>query len=337
MTLPSNIYGDITSDSTLEPLEMQPALCIREGESVYDFEWFPAMSSQDPATWCFLTSVRDHPVRLWDAGTGKVRASYSVIDHQERFIGPNVVRFNLDASKQVSIYCGYNNMIEIFDTQRPGQESQKVPTVPKRRRRLGLISCLDFSPDYSGLYAAGSYSQTVGIYDETNNELCLKLTGIEGGVTQVRFSLDGSLLFTASRQANSILCWDIRNTANVLYEIPRIGKTNQRISFDIDATGTTLVASDQNGYVTFYDIKVGEEDNDYARDRCLLSFEAHRDIATCATFNPTIPVIATTSGQRKYNDANSDDESDDVMETETEPVDNMLQYNMTVALFIPYD
>ena len=50
---------------------------------------------------------------------------------------------------------------------------------------LGIISCLDFSPDYAGLYAAGSYSHNVGIYDETTNDLCLKLTGIKTGVTQV--------------------------------------------------------------------------------------------------------------------------------------------------------
>ncbi|KAG0170408.1 Telomerase Cajal body protein 1 [Apophysomyces sp. BC1034] len=321
--LPSNAYDEIPTDSSPQPLDMAPALCVREGESVYDFEWFPAMSSQDPATWCFLTSVRDHPVRLWDVSTGTVRASYSVIDHQERFIGPNVVRFNLDGSK---IYCGYNNMIEVFDTQRPGQDSQKIPTVPRRRSRKGqkgLISCLDFSPDYSGLYAAGSYSQSVGIYDESNNELCLKLTGIEGGVTQVRFSLDGSLLFTASRQANSILCWDIRNTANVLYEIPRLGKTNQRISFDIDASGTTLVTADQNGRVLFYDIKSGENDDEQKKDRCLSSFEAHRDIATCATFNPTVPLIATTSGQRKYSNADSSGSEDDTMESDI--VDNSLK------------
>lgn len=41
-----------------------------------------------------------------------------------------------------------------------------------------------------GLYAAGSYSQSVGIYDETNHELCLKLTGIQGGVTQVYQGMD---------------------------------------------------------------------------------------------------------------------------------------------------
>jgi len=53
----------------------------------------------------------------------------------------------------------------------------------------GIISCLAFNPDRSGLYAAGSYSQTIGLYDESNNELCCILQGKEdesiGDIIQV--------------------------------------------------------------------------------------------------------------------------------------------------------
>ncbi|KAG1240106.1 hypothetical protein G6F68_017986 [Rhizopus microsporus] len=59
--------------------------------------------------------------------TASVMASYSVIDHCERYIGPNVITFHPDGSK---IYCGYENMIEIFDVHRPGNESDKIPTIP---------------------------------------------------------------------------------------------------------------------------------------------------------------------------------------------------------------
>ncbi|KAI8371379.1 WD40-repeat-containing domain protein [Radiomyces spectabilis] len=309
--MPPGLYGSPSED--IEPLE--PILGIRGGETIYDFAWFPSMSIHDPATCCFLTSVRDHPVRLWDVTTGEIRASYCVIDHRERFIGPNVVAFNLDGSK---IYCGYENMIEVFDVQREGQESTKLPTIPSRRSKQGqkgIISCLDFSPDYGGLYACGSYSQSIGIYDETNNELCLKLTGMQGGVTQVKFSPDGSLLFSASRQSDAILCWDIRNTANILYELPRPGKTNQRITFDIAASGKVLVTGDQDGHIRFYDLEIGasEEEDDETRPRLLRSFDGHQDITSCVTFNPVYPYIASTSGQRKFTvpEESSSDDSDD--------------------------
>ncbi|KAI7863821.1 WD40-repeat-containing domain protein [Spinellus fusiger] len=326
--LPQNVYDQTATDDS-EPVtveSMAPVLAIREGESIYDFAWFPMMNAQDPATFCFLTSVRDHPVRLWDATTQTVRASYCAIDHRERFIGPNVVRFNLEGSK---IYCGYENMIEVFDVQRPGQESQKIPTVPKRKSKKGqkgIISCLDFSPDYAGLYAAGSYSKTVGIYDESNHELCLKLTGIEGGVTQVQFSPNGQCLYTASRQSQSILCWDLRNTVHILYELPRQGKTNQRLSFDMNAAGTVLVTGDQHGQVTFYNTHTGETTAQDPVDHSLMTLAAHQDSVSSASLNPVYPVMATTSGQRKYTmDSESEEDSVDLHTTDVhtmEKIDN---------------
>lgn len=67
----------------------------------------------DPSTCCFLTSVRDHPIQLWDLSTRTVRASYSAIDHCERFIGPNVISFNLDGSKYV-IFINWKNTTTHF-------------------------------------------------------------------------------------------------------------------------------------------------------------------------------------------------------------------------------
>ncbi|ORY89557.1 hypothetical protein BCR43DRAFT_122317 [Syncephalastrum racemosum] len=93
---PIEAYSE-SDEETSFPLKA--AFGIREAESAYDFAWFPSMSAQDPATCCFLTSVRDQPVHLWDANSATVYASYPVIDHTERFVGANVVRFNLDGSK----------------------------------------------------------------------------------------------------------------------------------------------------------------------------------------------------------------------------------------------
>jgi WD40 repeat protein len=168
-------------------------------------------------------------------------------------------------------------MIEVFDVQT--QESTKRPTIPKRKSRKGqkgIIACLDFAPDYSGLYAAGSYSQSIGIYDESNDELCLKLTGMEGGgVTQVKFSKDGRYLFSASRHANSILCWDVRDSANILYELPRQAKTNQRVSFDLDATGRYLMTGDEEGNALVYDVLTGESEDIETKQRLVTQFKVH--------------------------------------------------------------
>ncbi|KAF1801250.1 WD40-repeat-containing domain protein [Mucor lusitanicus] len=316
--LPENVYQD--SEHGKSVLPMSPTLGIREGESVYDFAWFPSMNAQDPSTCCFITSVRDHPIQLWDY-TGSVRASYRAIDHCERFVGPNVLAFNLDGSK---IYAGYENMVEIFDVHTG--DSTKHPTIPKRKSRKGqkgIISCLDFSTD--GLYAAGSYSQSIGIYDQTNNELCLKLTGFQGGgATQVQFSKDGLYLYSASRHSNTILCWDIRDSANILFELPRPGKTNQRMQFDVDATGKYLTTGDTEGNVLIYDVSIAAGEDTETKQRLVASFKAHDDITSCATFNPVYPVMATCSGQRKFRLPCQESDSEEEEEQDIK-IDNTLK------------
>ena len=64
-------------------------------------------------------------------------------------------------------------------------------------------------------------------------------------IKQVKFSNDGSQLFTVCRVSNVISCWDIRNSTDVLYDLPRPGQTSQRIAFDIDPSGKVLTTGDQ--------------------------------------------------------------------------------------------
>jgi WD40 repeat protein len=132
----------------------------------------------------------------------------------------------------------------------------------------GIISTLAFSPDYSGLFAAGSYSKNIGLYDASTGKICSAFGGLDGGVTQVchrlltvicageryvanmhkiwqvKFSPTGTYLFSANRQDNKIICWDIRNTGEALCHFERPGYTNQRIAFDIDSAGQVLASGD---------------------------------------------------------------------------------------------
>ncbi|CAG8537701.1 9328_t:CDS:10 [Ambispora leptoticha] len=278
---------------TIEEIALNPVIQARTGETIYDCCWYPMMSSQEPETCCFLSSSRDHPIHLWDAFSGKIRASYTIIDHREQIIGPNSLAFNLDGSR---IYCGYNNMIEIFDSSRPGRGGEKHPTTPTRKSKDGQKA---FNPDYSGLYAAGSYSRTVGLYDEKNNKLLYLLRDLYGGVTQIKFSSDGYYLFSASRRDNFIHCWDIRNTGDVLFKLNRIGDTNQRLMFDIDASGRYLITGDQNGKILIYNISNPTE-NIEDISRLIVEFSAHNDTTSAAAFHPTLPLMVSCSGQRKF-------------------------------------
>jgi len=122
--------------------------------------------------------------------------------------------------------------------------------------------------------------RTIGLYDARANELLMLLrdknhrpirklsvhgqptSNIQqstsspmGGLTDLKFSPDGLYLYSASRMDSYIRCWDIRNTANVLYRLERPGEqTNQRISFDISCDGRWLSTGDMNGDVSFFDL-----------------------------------------------------------------------------------
>ncbi|KAG0033142.1 Telomerase Cajal body protein 1 [Podila clonocystis] len=336
------------SISSIEETQLEPGIIIREGEVIYDMCWYPGMTTLDPATCCVLSSSRDHPVHLWDAFTGELRCSYTIVDHCEVNLAPNSLTFNLDGSK---IYCGSNNMIEIFDTTRPGKDSTKRPTCPTRRSKKGqkgVISSLAFNPDHSNLYAAGSYLKTIGLYDGRADELLLLLRdkhhnsrkrskfsnatpSIEAGesttsqsqdqkrppmgaVTQVQFTPDGLHLYSASRQDSYIRCWDIRNTAQVLHRIERPGHlTNQRLSFDISSDGKWLSTGDMNGDISIFNL---ENPVDGETERLTARIRGHEDVISAAAFHPSNSMLATSSGQRKYDldlsepPSSSEDDSD---------------------------
>ncbi|GAA5933868.1 WD40 repeat domain-containing protein [Sporobolomyces koalae] len=226
-------------------------------DSLLSYDWYPGASSTDPSMFAFAVGVKDHPVHLLDGHDQRIRASYPIIDHTERFVAPNSMRFSPDGT---SLYCGFDNAIEILDVSRPGEAGFRLKTTPNRTSRTGqkgLISALDFSPSEGAmLLAAGSFSGTIGLYDPSSST---PLSGIlrsthRGGVTQVKFHPTmPHLLFVASRQADYLEMFDLRNLALDPIRLERKGRTNQRIGFDIDPTGEWLMTGDQNGTLSFFD------------------------------------------------------------------------------------
>lgn len=288
--------------------EMNAVLRMAEGDTIYDYCWYPKMSSLDADT-CFLaSSSRDNPVHLWDAFYGEVRASFRPYNHLDELTAAHSLCFSPDGSQ---LYCGFDKMVRVFYTDRPGRDCEERPTIVKKQGQSGIISCFSFSPCQS-VYACGSYSRCAGLYScQDGTMLALLPTLHHGGITHMLFSPDGNYLYTGGRKDSEILCWDLREPGKVVFSMKRNVGTNQRIYFDLDASGRYLLSGDTEGVVSVWDTHTAPPDGS---EDCLqpkLRFQGHWDCTNGLSIHPFMPLLATSSGQRQFpSPGDSDSEGD---------------------------
>ncbi|GAA5866550.1 hypothetical protein JCM3774_004011 [Rhodotorula dairenensis] len=282
----------------------EPAWVHTPSDAVHASAWYPGASAYDPAMFAFATGVKDHPVHLLDGNDRRIRASYPIVDHTERFVAPHSMAFSRDGS---SLYCGFENAVEIFDVSRPGEAGFRMHTTPTRSSRSGqkgIISSLAFSPyDQTGgtaVLAAGSFSGSVGLYDPSLHKPLVNLLfpSQKGGVTKLLFHpLSPHLLFVASRQSTHLEVWDLRNTSkrSSSGRLARKAGTNQRLGFDIDPSGMWLAAGDQNGTLSIFSAQPLPDELEPIE-----TFSLAQDPISSTLFHPTEPWLITTAGTRRF-------------------------------------
>ncbi|XP_019958862.2 telomerase Cajal body protein 1 [Paralichthys olivaceus] len=277
--------------------EMSPVLRMAEGDTIYDYCWYPKMSSLDPDT-CFLaSSSRDNPVHIWDAFYGDVRASFRPYNHLDELTAAHSLCFSPDGTQ---LYCGFDKTVRVFYTERPGRDCEERPTVVKKQGQSGIISCFSFSPCQS-VYACGSYSRCAGLYScQDGTLLALLPTRHHGGLTHLLFSPDGNYLYTGGRKDPEILCWDLREPGKVVFSLKRNVATNQRIYFDLDLSGRYLLSGDTEGVLSVWDTQTAPPDGNEELLQSQLRFQAHWDCTNGISIHPFMPLLATSSGQRQF-------------------------------------
>ena len=286
--------GVHASDSRSAPAEMRSVLQVRESGTIYDYAWYPYMDSNNPASCCFISSSREQPIHLWDAYTGACRASYIPYNHLDEVIAAQSVAFDPSGQR---IFCGFERAIRIFDLTRPGRDCEMLATSATRRSRKGqrgIISCFAFAPDVPGLYAAGSYSGTIGVYSEGSADgLIVELSAHTGGVTQCAFSHDGRLLYSAARRDGAIRCWDVRMSCRVLATYERACPTNQHVGFELrGAQSEGLLSASQDGRVLIFDTN--------APDRPPTTLLTFADATNAVAAHPQLPLLAVAVGERRF-------------------------------------
>ncbi|KAJ1965940.1 hypothetical protein GGI12_000418 [Dipsacomyces acuminosporus] len=289
---------------------LRSSLSIRHGETLIDYAWYPYMSRHEPSVCCLVESMRDHPIHLRDTNSGKVRASYTAFDDKDVLMAASSVLFTPDAA---GILAGFNGRIAQFDTQRPGLPIELVSTSPSRRSKdgmKGIVSCMAISPSAapSRMVACGSFSGQMSL--RSLNQLDADCIGVwpapeeygGRGVTEIKWSPDGTRLWAASRQSMHIVGWDIRDMRGPWAVIPRNGSTQQRMGFDLDTAGRHVVAGEMDGSVSFHDVYSSESEQ---VDKGPVRLDAHDDLVGGVASHPFYAVLATASGQRHFGEDGS--------------------------------
>ncbi|XP_004376269.1 telomerase Cajal body protein 1 [Trichechus manatus latirostris] len=289
--LPPELYSE---EEQLEYAEMAPVLRMVEGDTIYDYCWYSLMSSTQPDTSYVASSSRENPIHIWDAFTGELRASFRAYNHLDELTAAHSLCFSLDGSQ---LFSGFNRTVRVFYTARPGRDCEVRSTFAKKQGQSGIISCIAFSPTQP-LYACGSYGRSLGLYACDNGSPLALLGGHHGGITHLCFHPDGNRLFSGARKDAELLCWDLRWPSHPLWSLSREVATNQRIYFDLDPTGQFLVSGSTGGAVSVWDLSGALEDN--GKPEPILSFLPQKDCTNGVSLHPSLPLLATASGQRVF-------------------------------------
>ncbi|XP_005399522.1 PREDICTED: telomerase Cajal body protein 1 isoform X2 [Chinchilla lanigera] len=289
--LPPELYND---GEEVEYTEMVPVLRMVEGDTIYDYCWYSLMSSSQPDTSYVASSSRENPIHIWDAFTGELRASFRAYNHLDELTAAHSLCFSPDGSQ---LFCGFNRTVRVFSTSRPGRDCEVRATFAKKQGQSGIISCIAFSPTQP-LYACGSYGRSLGLYAWEDGSPLALLGGHRGGITHLCFHPDGNRFFSGARKDAELLCWDLRQPGHPLWSLSREVTTNQRIYFDLDPSGQFLASGSTTGAVSVWDIS-GAGDDD-GKPEPVLSFLPQKDCTNGVSLHPSLPLLATASGQRVF-------------------------------------
>jgi len=143
---------------------------------------------------------------------GKLRCSYLGYNQLDELEAAQCLSFNCAGNK---LYTCSSRMIRCFDVSDPGRRCVQLPTSASRRDttgQKGILSAISFCPDFSGLYAVGSYSQSVCLYAEgmRAGKSLVQLPDCPFGVTKLRWSPCGNFLWIGGRKHPDLVCWDVR-------------------------------------------------------------------------------------------------------------------------------
>lgn len=277
-----------TTSLVPESSSRDPYLMNQLAEPLYDMKWYPWMNAYQPETCVYACSQPDHPVHLYDASTGTIRASYVIQNHQEQILGAYSLCFSVDGQY---LFAGMEGWLTKFDLTRPGRDPlmtiKTQVTRKDRKGQRGIFSAMQISPAYNVL-AIGSYGRTIGLYDVRSGESHYLIRGISAP-THLTFDGSGRYLISSHREDGSVHCFDLR-TFKTVWNVDRLHATNMRTSVQVLENNQQVILSAcgvGGNQVWLTDLATGT-------DQCVMTEQG--DLIHCCQVRGEWGI--TTSGQR---------------------------------------
>ena len=314
-------------DESKHPHHLTPYSVLTSPTNVQSYALYPGFSLQDLSTTLVLSAPVDQPLRLTNAmDSSFTHATYPYIHTKtEAYIAPNSLAFHPDGSHFVA---GSHGAVSIFDTSRISEgpiakhiTKPKDPKMATTSMRDGsLIMSLDISSD--GLLAAGSANRTVGFFSSSGHGPCETAFSVAPtqdepgattysgtGITSLAWTPDGTYLLVGERQSDGIHVYDVRNRHKRLAWLAgRKALTTQRLGFSTvpTQTGLEVWAGGMDGVVRMWHnpglLEGLQQPNGELEGM-------HGDSITSTIWHPGGAVMATCSGQRRFDDEDEDDDT----------------------------
>ncbi|KAJ5097949.1 hypothetical protein N7532_004950 [Penicillium argentinense] len=305
------------------PHRLEPYSTLACGETTYATAIYPRYDLADPSTTVFLTSIRDHPIRLTSVFDSEpIVASYSMVKPTtEAFIAPHSLLFPQTLGG-THFLAGSDSLICVFDVEHTGAAGPKswLPTVSGRdtASMKGIVSAMASNPSGNGTLAAGTFTRRIGLYGSNGTGDCQGTWHIGNteadreiggrGVTQLLWSPCGRYLYAAERQSDGVIVYDIRRTASELgYLCGRKAVTNQRMRIDVVSSGSDgsheIWAGGTDGFMRVWRdpaFSVGKKDPD-------AEFRVHDDAVSSTVFHS----MGNSDDSDDSDDSDASDDSDD--------------------------
>jgi telomerase Cajal body protein 1 len=293
--IPRDLYQTTEIDIDREITTMKPVIHIESKGNLYDYQWYPYMTSTDESTCFWISSSQNEPIKMFDAFTGKYKCSYRAYDYADELEAALSCSFSGDGQ---CIFGGYKKSIKVFTTAIPGRDYDTINLNQP-------ISCLATNYYENNILAAGSWNRTITLIDTRDYLTIDTLSGHRGGLTYLKYSSKGEFLISGSRKDSNLLLWDMRNLSLPLFKFTRRVDTNQKIYFDISMESQWLTSGDTRGIIHVWNLK-DLNDEGFPKET---QFQFHQDCCSGVSLHPYLPIIATGSGQFKFN--NEDDIQDE--------------------------